>query len=107
MTPGGPQALAALERANEVRLARCAVKRQLRGGTMSIEEALGHTAVQTMDVGFLLEAQRGWGPATVRRALNGLRYLVPPVIVSELRKVGNLSERERAAIVQACKGTGR
>lgn len=101
------QYMTALGHANEVRLARSAVKHALRGGTMSVEGALEHSAVQTMPVGSLLEAQRDWGPARVRRTLGGLRYRVPPVIVSESRKVGDLTDRERAAIVQACKESTR
>jgi hypothetical protein len=107
VTSAPTQYMTALERANKVRLARSEVKRQLQDGSMSLDGALEHPAVQTMPVGFLLEAQRGWGPAKVRRMLGRLRFYVPPVVVSELRRVGDLTERERAAIVQACKETGR
>jgi hypothetical protein len=105
MTP--PQHMSALERANKVRLARSAVKHALRDGSMSVEEALVHPAVRTMTLGFLLQAQWGWGYARVRRMLGRLRFYVPPVVVSELRSVGDLTDRERVAIVQACKETKR
>jgi hypothetical protein len=100
--------MTALERANEVRLARSAVKHALRDGAMSVEEALEHPAVQTLEIGRLLEAQRRWGPARVASLLRYLRDGVsPPVIASRLRRVENFSERERAAIVRACKETKR
>lgn len=101
------QYMAALERANKVRLARSAVKHQLRDGSMSVEEALGHPAVHTMEIAVLLEAQRDWGPARVWDVFQRLRRLAPPVIVSEFRSVGKLTARERAAIVRACKENAR
>jgi len=102
VTPASTQYMDALGRANKVRLARSEVKHQLRDGSLSVEEALEHPAVQTMPVGLLLEAQQRWGAIKVRRALGRLRYRVPPVVVSELRNVGDLTDRERAAIVRAC-----
>lgn len=107
MTPGAPQALAALKRANEVRLARSAVKHQLRDGTMSLEDALDDPAVQTMEIGLLLEAQWGWGELRVVRLLGALRNSSPSTTLDPRRHVGALTDRERAAIVRACKESTR
>jgi hypothetical protein len=107
MTPAPTQYMPALERANKVRLARSEVKHQLRDRSMPLEQALEHPAVRTMAIGQLLESQQRWGRDRVRRVLAWLRLCAPPVMVSELRNVGDLTDRERAAIVQACKETGR
>jgi hypothetical protein len=98
-----PPHMVALERANEVRLARSGVKYALRDGRMSIEEALEHPAIQTMPIGPLLCCQRRWGVARSARVLHALRWCSPPVLVSEARLVRDLTVRERAAIVRVCK----
>lgn len=101
------QYMAALERANKVRLARSDVKHQLRDGSLSLEDALGHPAVQTMEIGLLLESQWGWGEIRVVHLLGVLRDSSPSTTLDPRRHVGALTDRERAAIVQACKEDAR
>ena len=94
------QCMAALERANEVRLARAQVKREVRAGTLSISEAMDRECCQTMALFELLGAQRRWGPARIARALRTAE-LVARIRVSQSRPVGRLTARERAGILAA------
>ncbi len=63
------QALEALGRANEVRLGRANVKRQLRDGTLSLDAAFDLDEVQTMAVYKLLTAAKGIGPSKASKML--------------------------------------
>jgi hypothetical protein len=101
------QSMEALQHANRVRLGQVAVKRALKAAELSIEAALSDPRAQRMSVYDLLMAQWGWGDSRAYRLLRGLHWHRPPVVVSLHRRVGALSERERAAIVQACKETRR
>jgi len=87
--------MAALGRANEIRVARSEVKRAIREGRLSIAQALDEECVASMTVEALLCSQRRWGPA---RALRVLRALG----VSPTRCVGELTNRERRVLSQAC-----
>jgi hypothetical protein len=88
-----PQCLAALERANDVRLARAGLKRRVRSGGLSVAEVLLTCPWQTrtMSVGELLVTQRGWGGVRARRLLLSLS-------VPENKQIGTLTERQRLAI---------
>src|ERR1700737_3056166 len=99
MTPE-PQRLRALERANEVRLARAELKRRIADGVVSAGEVILACPweASSWTVGDLLMSQRRWGITRCRKflALN---------LISEMKAVGALTERQRrmlAAQLEAC-----
>lgn len=78
----------ALVVANEARLAQAAVRRALAARTMTLGEALEHPDAQRMTAYRLLAAQPRWGPLRTSEVLRG-------VGVSESRRVGELTDRQR------------
>jgi hypothetical protein len=84
----------ALQRANEVRLARAAVKRRLSAGTISAAEVIlgPPPEIETMPVGQLLMSQRRWGHVRCRRFLSALS-------VAESKTVGSMTQRQRGILV--------
>jgi hypothetical protein len=88
-----PQCLAALERANDVRLARAQLKRRVRAGGLAAAEVVLTSPWQTrtMSVAELLMSQRGWGRVRAHRLLLSLA-------VPENKQIGTLTERQRLAI---------
>jgi hypothetical protein len=88
-----PQCLAALERANDVRVARAQLKRRVKAGRLTAAEVVLTSTWQarTMPVGDLLMSQRGWGRVRARRLLLSLA-------VPENKQIGTLTERQRLAI---------
>lgn len=86
-----PQHLAALERANEIRFARAQVKRDVKAGVLSVVNALELECCETMTLLELLRAQRSWGPGRARR-------LLAEIPVSESKRIGMLTERQRAVV---------
>jgi len=88
-----PQHLEALDRANEVRLARAELKRRVAEGRVSAAEVIlgcpGEAA--GMPVADLLMSQRRWGAKKCRKVLAS-------VPISEMRPVGALTERQRDAL---------
>jgi hypothetical protein len=88
-----PQRLQALERANQVRLARADLKRRVREGAVAATDVVLTSPWQTrtMSVGELLMSQRGWGRVRTRRLLVALS-------VPENKQIATLSERQRLAI---------
>jgi hypothetical protein len=90
MVTPAPQRLRALERANEVRLARAELKRRIAEG-----EATAATVILTCPreasswtVGDLLMSQRRWGRTRCRKFLARNQ-------ISEVKTVGALTERQR------------
>ena len=88
-----PQCLQALERANDVRLARAQLKRRVKAGGLAAAEVVLTSPWQTrtMSVAELLMSQRGWGRVRTRRLLLSLA-------VPENKQIATLSERQRLAI---------
>ena len=88
------QCMRALQRANEVRLARAAVKRRLSAGTISAAEVIlgPPPEIETMPVGELLMSQRRWGHVRCRRFLSALS-------VAESKTVGSMTQRQRGILV--------
>jgi hypothetical protein len=80
----------ALQRANNVRVARAELKRQLRGGHVGAAEAILVSShdTDTMTVAELLSSQRGWGPTRAAKVLGSLS-------LSERKTLGSLTERQR------------
>lgn len=86
----------ALRRANEVRIARAALKRQIRGGALHIIEVLADppAAATGMHVRDLLLAQKFRGEARVRSLMNEVR-------ISYGKTIGGLSSRQRDELIAA------
>ena len=93
MADAGPQHLKALERANEVRLARAAMKRQVAGGELSAAEVIMASPweAESMSISELLMSQRRWGRTRCRRVLLTLG-------LPENKQIGTMTERQRAAL---------
>jgi hypothetical protein len=88
-----PQRLQALERANEIRLARAELKRQLADGELSAAEVIlaPPSAAMSWAVGELLMSQRRWGSTRCRKFL--LRNQI-----AENKPIGALTERQRRVL---------
>jgi hypothetical protein len=89
MTPA-PQRLRALERANEVRLARAELKRRIAGGDVSAAYVIlaCPSEASSWSVGELLMSQRRWGATRCRKFLQANK-------INELKPIGNLTDRQR------------
>jgi len=85
-----PQRLRALERANEVRLARAELKRRIADGEVSAAEVIlaPPGAARSWAVGELLASQRRWGTTRCRKFLQRHR-------INETKPLGELTERQR------------
>ena len=85
-----PQRLRALERANEVRLARAAIKRQVAVGEVSAAEVIIDCpdAAESWPLGELLMSQRRWGTTRCRKFLS--RHGIV-----ETKPIGTLTDRQR------------
>jgi hypothetical protein len=85
-----PQRLRALERANQIRLARAELKRRIAEGDVSAAEVILEPpgAAVSWEVGELLMSQRRWGSSRCRKFLQRNQ-------ISETKPVGALTERQR------------
>jgi len=83
----------ALQRANEVRLARAALKRLVRQGRVNAAEIILACPweAQSMPVAELLTSQRRWGETRCRKFLSGLP-------MSENKTIGSMTERQRRTL---------
>ena len=86
----GPQRLRALERANEIRLARAELKRLIAEGEVSVAEVLLDVPAHARSwaVGDLLMSQHRWGTSRCRKFLWKHH-------INETKHVGALTERQR------------
>lgn len=94
-----PQHLRALKHANHIRLARARLKRQIGAGAVTVTEVLSDPPpeVASMSISELLMSQRRWGRARCRRLLLSLG-------VPENKRIGTLTERQRAALHRLLSG---
>jgi len=110
ITPVHPQCMLALERANEVRLARAELKRKVAFGEVDVAEVILHcpSEAQGMAVADLLRSQRRWGQIRCRKLLAALP-MSEKLPMSELKTVGSLTERQRQALAEVLSSaeTGR
>lgn len=90
-----PQYMDALDRANEVRLERAQVKRDVATGRMSLQAAMGSACCGTLYIADLLMCQRRWGRIRALRTLGALR-------IGEHREVRSLTDRQRVLLVRVC-----
>jgi hypothetical protein len=98
-----PQRLRALERANEIRLARAELKRRIADGNMSAAEVIlfPPCAANSWAIGDLLMSQRRWGSTRCRKFLMRNQ-------ISETKPVGSLTERQRRLLAgQLCSSVTR
>jgi hypothetical protein len=89
----GPQYMRALERANEVRLARADLKRRVADGELSAADVIlsAPWEVESMAVADLLMSQRRWGHTRCRKFLAGIP-------MSETKTIGSMTERQRRTL---------
>ncbi len=90
MAPAPPQYMRALERANEVRLARAELKRRVAFGKIGVAEVILSCPSEAdgMAVADLLASQRRWGQTRCRK-------LLAQVPMSETKTIGSMTDRQR------------
>jgi hypothetical protein len=83
----------ALERANQVRLARAELKRRVAGGETNVSEVIVHCPWEaaSMAVGDLLMSQRRWGQTRCRKFL-------AQIPMSEQKTIGSMTDRQRRTL---------
>jgi hypothetical protein len=93
---GTAQCMEALARANQVRLARAALKRDVSAGRQSVCDVITESPweAESMSLSELLCSQRRWGRARSRKLLSS-------AALGEGKKVGTLTERQRRILVGA------
>jgi hypothetical protein len=94
--PDNSQCMQALARANQVRLARAALKREISAGHRGVTDVIRQSPweVESMSLSELLCSQRRWGRARSRKLLSS-------IALSEGKRVGTLTERQRRILVSA------
>src|SRR5436190_382181 len=94
--PDTSQCMQALARANQVRLARAALKRDISAGRRGVTEVVLESPweVESMKLSELLCSQRRWGRARSRKLLSS-------IALSEAKRLGTLTERQRRILVGA------
>lgn len=93
---GTSQCMEALARANKVRLARAALKRDISAGRRNITEVIMDSPweAESMSLSELLCSQSRWGRARSRKLLSS-------TALSEGKRVGTMTERQRRLLVAA------
>jgi hypothetical protein len=88
-----PQHMRALQRANEVRLARAELKRSVAHGRVSVADVVLSPPweAESMSIADLLMSQRRWG-------ITRCRKLLQAIPMSENKTVGSMTERQRCAL---------
>ncbi len=91
-----PQHMQALAHANEVRLARAALKRSVAAGEVDAAGIIRECPweVRSMKVGELLRSQRRWGRTRARKLLFSLA-------LNENRELGRLTARQRSLLADS------
>jgi len=95
VTPAGPQHMRALERANQVRLARAELKRRIAVGETDVAEVILDCPweAHSMAISDLLMSQRRWGQTRCRKFL-------AQIPLSENKTVGSLTERQSRRLAE-------
>jgi hypothetical protein len=93
---GTSQCMQALARANQVRLARAALKRDISAGRREVTTVILDSPweAESMSLSELLCSQRRWGRARSRK-------LLASAALSEGKRLGTLTERQRRILVGA------
>jgi hypothetical protein len=104
VAPAGPQYMRALQRANQVRLARAELKRRVAMGEVQVAEVILECPweADSMAVADLLMSQRRWGQTRCRKFL-------AQIPMSEKKTVGSMTERQRHTLagMLSCSERGR
>jgi len=95
VTPAGPQHMRALERANQVRLARAELKRRIADGEVDLAEVILDCPweAESMAIADLLMSQRRWGQTRCRKFL-------AQIPLSENKTMGSLTERQSRRLAE-------
>jgi hypothetical protein len=90
-----PQHLRALQRANEVRLARADLKRRVMSGEVTAVDVIMSRPweAESMAVSELLMSQHRWGHTRARRFL-------ATIPISETKTLGSMTDRQRSSLVE-------
>ena len=88
------QHLEALKRANEVRFAGAAVRREIAAGSLSLEDALTDPRAARLPIARLLDAQVRWGQSRTWTLLKRLH-------ISEAKRVEELTANQVDVIAAA------
>jgi hypothetical protein len=93
IAPAGPQYMRALERANQVRLARASLKRRIALGDLRVAAVILDCPweAESMAVADLLMSQRRWGQTRCRKFLAQLA-------MSEKKTIGSMTDRQRRTL---------
>ena len=102
LAPAGPQHMRALERANQVRLARAELKRRVAVGAIDAADVILECPweAESMAVADLLMSQRRWGQTRCRKFL-------AQVPMSEKKTIGSMTERQRRTLAAMLRSSGR
>ncbi len=100
--PAGPQHMRALERANQVRLARAELKRRVADGELEAADVILECPweAHSMAVADLLMSQRRWGQTRCRKFLS-------QVPMSEKKTIGSMTDRQRQSLSRMLRAAGR
>src|SRR2546430_8315919 len=93
---GTSQCMEALARANQVRIARAALKRDISAERQSVTDVILESPweAESMSLSELLCSQRRWGRARSRK-------LLASAALNEAKRLGTLTERQRRILVGA------
>ena len=93
MAPAPPQHMQALQRANEVRLARAELKRNIGWGTLTVADVILTCPCEaaSMTIAELLTSQRRWGTTRASKFLAGIG-------MTETKTVGSMTDRQRGLL---------
>ena len=88
-----PQYMRALERANQVRLARAELKRKVAANQIDVADVIIDCPweAESMAVGDLLMSQRRWGQTRCRKFL-------AQIPMSERKTIGSMTDRQRRTL---------
>ena len=102
MAPAGPQYMRALQRANQVRLARAELKRRVATGELDVSEIILECPweADSMAVADLLMSQRRWGQTRCRKFLS-------QIPMSEKKTLGSMTERQRRTLAMMLSSSNR
>jgi hypothetical protein len=102
VVPAGPQYMRALERANQVRLARAELKRRVADGEITVAAVIMDCPweADSMAVGDLLMSQRRWGQTRCRKFL-------AQVPMSEKKTIGSMTDRQRRTLAAMLAASNR
>ena len=102
VAPAGPQYMRALERANQVRLARAGLKRRVAVSEVPVADVIMDCPweAESMAIGDLLMSQRRWGQTRCRKFL-------AQVPMSEKKTIGSMTDRQRRTLAAMLSGSDR